>query len=184
MIDMRMRPDPKTGYPDRTYRFHKGPKVYEFGYGLSYTTYSYEFSSVTPNTVQLNQLSNAKTIEDSDSIHYTSVDEMGSDNCEKAKFSAHISVKNSGEMDGKHPVLLFVKQDKAQNGSPVKQLVGFQTVSEKAGENSRLVFEISPCEHLSSANEEGLMMIEERSRYLVVGDFVVLFGGYNYMFLF
>ncbi|XP_016451673.1 putative beta-D-xylosidase 7 [Nicotiana tabacum] len=171
MTDMRMRPNPATGYPGRTYRFYKGPKVFEFGYGLSYTTYSYEFNSATPKTVQLNQLSTAKTVQDSDSIRYVSVEEMGIDNCEKAKFSAHVSVKNSGEMDGKHPVLLFVKQDdKVQNGSPVKQLVGFQSVSLKAGENSEIVFEISPCEHLSSANEDGLTMIEEGSRYLVVGD--------------
>ncbi|XP_009592501.1 probable beta-D-xylosidase 7 [Nicotiana tomentosiformis] len=171
MTDMRMRPNPATGYPGRTYRFYKGPKVFEFGYGLSYTTYSYEFSYGTPKTVQLNQLSTAKTVQGLDSIRYTSVEEMGIDNCEKAKFSAHVSVKNSGEMDGKHPVLLFVKQDeKVQNGSPVKQLVGFQSVSLKAGENSEIVFEISPCEHLSSANEDGLMMIEEGSRYLVVGD--------------
>ncbi|PHT50760.1 putative beta-D-xylosidase 6 [Capsicum baccatum] len=170
MTDMRMRPDPKTGYPGRTYRFYKGPKVYEFGYGLSYTTYSYEFNSATPNTIQLNQLSTSKTVEGSGSIRYTSVDEIGSDNCEKAKFSAHVSVRNSGEMDGKHPVLLFLKNDKAQYGSPIKQLVGFQSVRLKAGENSQLVFEISPCEHLSSANEDGLRMIEEGSRYLVVGD--------------
>lgn len=171
MTDMRMRPNPATGYPGRTYRFYKGPKVFEFGYGLSYTTYSYEFSYGTPKTVQLNQLSTAKTVQGLDSIRYTSVEEMGIDNCEKAKFSAHVSVKNSGEMDGKHPVLLFVKQDdKVQNGSPVKQLVGFQSVSLKAGENSEIVFEISPCEHLSSANEDGLTMIEEGSRYLVVGD--------------
>ncbi|CAN4122250.1 unnamed protein product [Withania somnifera] len=142
MIDVRMRPDPKTGYPGRTNRFYKGPKVYKFGYGLSYTTYSF-----TP-------IINCK--DSSDSIRYTSVDEMGTDNCEKAKFSAHVSVMNSGEMDGKRPVLLFVKQDKTQNGSPIKQLIGFQS--------------ISPCEHLRSANEDALMMIEEGTRYLVVGD--------------
>lgn len=35
--DMRMRPDPESGYTGRTYRFYTGPApVYEFGHGLSY----------------------------------------------------------------------------------------------------------------------------------------------------
>ena len=35
--DMRMRPDPATDYPGRTYRFYAGPEpVYPFGHGLSY----------------------------------------------------------------------------------------------------------------------------------------------------
>lgn len=58
MTDMRMRHDQGSGYPGRTYshRFYNGLKVYEFGYGLSYTNYSYAFKRSTPNTVNLNQL--------------------------------------------------------------------------------------------------------------------------------
>ncbi len=39
MFDMSMRPS--TTNPDRTYKFYTGQPVYEFGYGLSYTTFSY-----------------------------------------------------------------------------------------------------------------------------------------------
>ncbi len=40
MLDMRMRPSNVS--PGRTYKFYTGQPVYEFGYGLSYTTFSYQ----------------------------------------------------------------------------------------------------------------------------------------------
>eukprot|EP01018_Ginkgo_biloba_P015514 Gb_39728 [translate_table: standard] len=40
MTDMNMRPNSTSGYPGRTYRFYTGETVYEFGYGLTYTTFS------------------------------------------------------------------------------------------------------------------------------------------------
>ncbi|KAJ8530847.1 hypothetical protein K7X08_023728 [Anisodus acutangulus] len=46
ITDMRMRPISSAGYPGRTCRFYNGTKVYDFGYGLSYTSYSYMFASV------------------------------------------------------------------------------------------------------------------------------------------
>ncbi|KAF5955449.1 hypothetical protein HYC85_008305 [Camellia sinensis] len=170
MTDMRMRPEPSTGYPGRTYRFYNGRKVFEFGYGLSYSKYSYEFMSVTQNKLSLNRLLTTKAIEDSDSIRYLSVSDIGGETCKKANFSAVVGVKNHGEMNGKHPVLLFVRHAKPRNGSPVKQLVGFHSVSLKAGERAEVEFVLNPCEHLSRANEEGLMVIEKGLRYLLVGD--------------
>ncbi|GAA0157455.1 glucosidase [Lithospermum erythrorhizon] len=170
MTDMRMRPNPTSGYPGRTYRFYKGKKVFEFGYGLSYTTYAYEFTSATHNTLLLNQMSTIKPFTNKDLSRYISVAEMGTESCDKVKFSAFLRVENSGEMAGKHPVLLFVRHEKYSNEHPVKQLVGFQSVSLNANETAEINFVISPCEHLSRANEDGLMLIEEGYHYLVVGD--------------
>ena len=45
MTDMNMRADPSRGYPGRTYRFYTGDVVYGFGYGLSYSKYSYSILS-------------------------------------------------------------------------------------------------------------------------------------------
>lgn len=167
MTDMRMRPEPKSGYPGRTYRFYTGKKVFEFGYGLSYSSYSYEFLSVTQNRLYLNQTSTSHVFKNSD---YMFVSELGTDFCKAKKFSATIGVRNGGAMAGKHPVLLFVKKVKASKGSPMKRLVGFQSVHLDAGESTNIEFVLSPCEHLSKANKDGLMVMEKDTHLLVVGD--------------
>ncbi|KAL0450091.1 UNVERIFIED_CONTAM: putative beta-D-xylosidase 6 [Sesamum latifolium] len=43
MSDMNMRADPSRNYPGRTYRFYLGKRIYGFGYGLSYTSFTYNF---------------------------------------------------------------------------------------------------------------------------------------------
>lgn len=170
MTDMRMRPQPSTGYPGRTYRFYIGKKVYPFGYGLSYSKYSYKFVSVTQNQLDLSPLS-VVTQGVGNSSNHLLVSEMGAELCEKVKFSATIGVQNHGKMAGKHPVLLFVRNSrKRRNGVAMKQLVGFQSVSLNGGEKAEVEFVLNPCEHLSRANEDGLMAIEAGSRYLVVGN--------------
>ncbi|KAL6493164.1 hypothetical protein OROGR_032923 [Orobanche gracilis] len=170
MTDMRMRPEPSLGYPGRTYRFYTGKKVFEFGYGLSYSTYSYEFISSTPNTTHLNQLVPRFGDGSSSSTGYLSVAEIGEDACETLKFSTHVGVENTGDMAGKHPVLLFVRHATPRNGGFVKQLVGFETVSLNAGERTEVEFVLNPCEHLSTANEDGVMVIEKGYIHLMVED--------------
>ncbi|XP_061345919.1 probable beta-D-xylosidase 7 [Gastrolobium bilobum] len=170
MTDMRMRADPSNGYPGRTYRFYKGPKVYEFGYGLSYSKYSYEFVSVTHDKLHFNQSSTHLMVENSETIRYKLVSELGEETCQSMSVSVTVGVKNHGSMVGKHPVLLFMRPGKQKTGSPVKQLVGFKSVMLDAGEMNQVGFELSPCEHLSRANEAGLNVIEEGSHFLLVGD--------------
>ncbi|RDX62458.1 putative beta-D-xylosidase 7, partial [Mucuna pruriens] len=170
MTDMRMRADPASGYPGRTYRFYTGPKVYEFGYGLSYTNYSHSLLSVSHTTLRINQSSTHLTAQNSETIRYKLVSELGEETCKSASLTVTFGVTNHGNMAGKHPVLLFVRQGKPRNGNPVKQLVGFQSVKLKAGETGQVGFELNPCEHFSRANEAGSMLIEQGSYFLVVED--------------
>ncbi|KAG6438178.1 hypothetical protein SASPL_103115 [Salvia splendens] len=176
MTDMRMRSDLKSGYPGRTYRFYKGPKVFEFGYGLSYTTYSYEFKQSTPNTIKLNHLTGAFHAMDeslssnSSSIRALSVSKIGADNCEMLKFSARVGVENIGSMAGRHAVLLFARHERTGEGRPIKQLVGFESVSLNPRQRDEIEFVLNPCEHLTTAKIDGSMVIEEGYRYLVVED--------------
>ncbi|KAL8232626.1 hypothetical protein R6Q57_002404 [Mikania cordata] len=177
MTDMRMRPQPSSGYPGRTYRFYTGPTIFRFGYGLSYSNYTYNFTSVTQTKLFLTQISSTNaTFQNSDSVHYTPVMDTDTEPCKKAKFLAKVEIQNHGEMDGKHAVLLFVKQNKDQNehgienGKPLMQLVGFESVKTIAGKRVEVEFVVSPCEHFRTANEDGLMVVEEGSYYLAVGD--------------
>ncbi|KAF2291522.1 hypothetical protein GH714_025105 [Hevea brasiliensis] len=141
MTDMRMRPDYSSGYPGRTYRFYKGQNVFEF----------------------------VHVIDNSDSVRSTLVSELGTEFCKESEFSVRVGVENQGEMAGKHPVLLFVRQARHGNGRPRKQLIGFKSVILSAGERAEIEFELSPCEHFSRVNEVGLKAMEEGTHFLVVG---------------
>lgn len=170
MTDMRMRADPSKGYPGRTYRFYRGRKVFEFGHGLSYTTYKYKFTSVPQKSLNLNSVGSAKVAKNFDSMRNVVVADMESESCKTMQFLATVGVKNEGDMEGKHPVLLYTRQENTTNGSPMKKLVGFESVNLKAGEKTEVLFNFSPCEHLSRADEDGLMVVEEGTHFLVVGD--------------
>ncbi|KAK1431272.1 hypothetical protein QVD17_07728 [Tagetes erecta] len=162
MTDMRMRPDPSSGYPGRTYRFYKGKTVYDFGYGLSYSTHSYKFVSGTQNKVFINP--NQASHETASGEGQVLVSGIGVELCERVKFSAVVEVQNDGRASN-HTVLLYAKWD--SNG---QQLVGFKRVSLGAMERGEVKFVVKPCEHFSRANEDGLMVMEAGSHSLVVGD--------------
>ncbi|KAK8479106.1 hypothetical protein V6N13_054129 [Hibiscus sabdariffa] len=170
MTDMRMRPEPSSGYPGRTYRFYQGPKVFEFGYGLSYSNYTYEILPVKQNKVYLNNQISSQLFENLSTPGYIPVSKIGTKVCDKITYPVTVRVQNNGELAGKHPLLLFVRPEKKSNGKPVKQLVAFQSVNLNAGERGDIELELRPCEHLSSANEDGLMVIEEGSYFLSIGD--------------
>nr|GMD52130.1 probable beta-D-xylosidase 7 [Ipomoea batatas] len=163
MTDMRMRPENSTGYPGRTYRFYTGPKVFEFGYGLSYTNHLYKFTSVTQNNLHLTHFSSTPKTS-------VSVSEIQPEICRVAAFSAKVRVQNDGKIASKHPVLLFLRQDRRGQRDPIKQLVGFQSVKLNAGESSEIEFVVNPCEHFSKASENGSMVIERGKYFLVVED--------------
>ncbi|KAF2296801.1 hypothetical protein GH714_002080 [Hevea brasiliensis] len=85
MTDMRMRADSSSGYPGRTYRFYEGRKVFEFGYGLSYSNYSYELVSVTPNKIILRSSTHHKT-ERSNPNGHKLVSELERNSVKRASF--------------------------------------------------------------------------------------------------
>lgn len=171
MTDMRMRADPSTGYPGRTYRFYNGSTVFKFGYGLSYTKYSYTFNFVSRITQHFLQSSTHESVvRTSGPVGYISVSDLGTDSCKNIQFPARVKVSNIGGREGKHPILLFVRNEKVGSDRPRKQLVGFQSVRLKRKQTVEVKFVVNPCEHLSHGNEAGSMVIEKGRRYLVVGD--------------
>ncbi|XP_060200718.1 probable beta-D-xylosidase 7 [Lycium barbarum] len=169
MTDMRMRPVSSAGYPGRTYRFYNGPKVYEFGYGLSYTSYSYGFSSVNQDKVHFMNLKANKETE-TDFVPSVAVSDIGSELCNNAIITVKVEVKNQGEMAGKHPVLLFLKHSSTMDEVPRKTLIGFKSVNLEAGENTHIAFDVKPCEHFTRANRNGSLVIDEGKYFLLVGD--------------
>ncbi|KAJ6847379.1 putative beta-D-xylosidase 7 [Iris pallida] len=177
MTDMRMRPDPKTGYPGRTYRFYTGTPVFKFGYGLSYSTYSYEFAAAPRSSLYLNKSVSLGAVvveseEEEEEGRHTSYDLAGMEprHCAELEFSATVRVRNRGAMGGRHPVLLFLRRPSARGGRPRTQLVGFESVHLAAEGEADVDFVLRPCEHLSLVSEDGRRLVDGGSHFLVVGD--------------
>ncbi|XP_002527213.3 probable beta-D-xylosidase 6 [Ricinus communis] len=172
MNDMNMRANPNRGYPGRTYRFYTGERVYGFGEGLSYTNYAYKFLSA-PSKLSLSgslTATSRKRIlhQRGDRLDYIFIDEISS--CNSLRFTVQISVMNVGDMDGSHVVMLFSRVPQVSEGTPEKQLVGFErinTVSHKSTETSIL---LDPCKHLSIANGQGKRIMPVGSHVLLLGD--------------
>ncbi|VAH49630.1 unnamed protein product [Triticum turgidum subsp. durum] len=173
MTDMNMRADPSRGYPGRTYRFYTGDVVYGFGYGLSYTKYSYNFLQ-GPNRISLSHspvpglISRKPAYTRRDGLDYVQVEDIAS--CESLVFSVHISVTNEGAMDGSHAVLLFTRSKSRVPGFPLKQLVGFERVYTAAGRSTNVEIKVDPCKHMSAANTEGRRVLLLGSHHVMVGD--------------
>ena len=97
----------------RTYRYFRGEPLFPFGYGLSYTKFTYRNLNV-PDEVQI-----------------------GDD----VKLS--VEVGNSGGVAGEEVVQLYVKNVAGGETAPIRSLQGFQRVSLKPGEKMTVEFTLS-----------------------------------------
>jgi beta-glucosidase len=88
--------------------------LYPFGYGLSYTTFSY--SDITLNS---------KTLKPG------------------GKITASVNVTNTGTRSGKETVQLYTRQMIGSISRPVKELKGFQQIMLEPGETRKVTFPIS-----------------------------------------
>ncbi|KAL6903445.1 hypothetical protein ACP4OV_004258 [Aristida adscensionis] len=171
MNDMNMRADASRGYPGRTYRFYTGDVVYPYGYGLSYSKYSYSILQA-PKKISLSLSSARNLIKPmyirKDGLEHVKTEDIAS--CEALKFSVRISVSNHGGMDGSHAVLLFARSKSNVPGFPIKQLVGFERVHTAAGGVNNVEITVDPCKHMSAANPEGVRVLLLGLHVLTAGD--------------
>jgi beta-glucosidase len=116
----------------RTYRYYAGKPLYGFGFGLSYTTFSY--SNLTRST---------KAVEAGNPL------------------TAKVQVRNSGHVAGDEVVELYLAAPRSGNEglSPRIQLAGFQRISLKAGESRTVSFELSPRD-LSQVDAKGVRSVQ------------------------
>ena len=104
---------------------------FPFGYGLSYTTFSYSNISI-------------------DNTSFTADDII----------KVSVDVTNTGEVDGKESVLLFSSDLVASLSPDVRRLRGFEKVSLRPGEVQTVTFDIKG-EDLAFVNEKGKWTLEE-----------------------
>jgi beta-glucosidase len=96
----------------RTYRYFEGKPLYPFGYGLSYTTFSYRGLTLPKNAFHAGD-----------------------------PLTAEVTVTNTGEREGDEVVQLYLSFPKVP-GAPLRALRGFKRVQLKAGESQKVRFEL------------------------------------------
>lgn len=97
----------------KTYRYFEGKPLYEFGYGLSYTTFKYSNLSL-PTELPTNQ-----------SVEVT------------------VDVTNTGKMGGDEVVQLYISHSGLPFNTPIRSLKGFQRVSLEQGETRKVRFTLN-----------------------------------------
>lgn len=88
--------------------------LYPFGFGLSYTTFSYSDISLSSTSLKGNQT-----------------------------LTASVTVTNTGKADGKEVVQLYIRDMVGSVTRPVKELKSFQKISLKAGETKTISFKVT-----------------------------------------
>ena len=106
----------------RTYRYFAGQPLYPFGYGLSYTTFSYSGLELPQNAIKAG-----------DSL------------------TAEVKVTNTGKREGDEVAQLYLSFPNVA-GAPLRALRGFKRVHLKPGESQTLRFELKDRDlHMVSA---------------------------------
>ncbi|OIV96211.1 hypothetical protein TanjilG_14888 [Lupinus angustifolius] len=163
MTNMNMRADPTTGYPGRSYRFYTGETVFPFGYGMS-------FSGVKHKIVKVPQMVSIPLAQDHvcRSSQCKSL-ELAEEHCQNLAFDIHLEVKNMGEMNSQHTVLLFFSPPDVHN-APRKQLVGIEKVHIAGKSKAQVRFKVDVCKDLSVVDELGNMKVPLGEHLLHIGD--------------
>ncbi|UOG76235.1 beta-glucosidase BglX [Hymenobacter tibetensis] len=101
-------------YKSRYMDFSNDP-LYPFGYGLSYTTFTYGKPELSTTTLSPN-----------------------------ATLDVKVTVQNTGNYDGEEVAQLYIRDMVGSISRPVKELKGFQKVMLKKGESRTLTFKLTP----------------------------------------
>jgi beta-glucosidase len=133
----------ENGNPDDKHGYNP---LYEFGYGLSYTTFAY--SNL--------HLSKAE-LKDNEALTVT------------------VDVKNTGQRAGKESVLLYTSQQYASIAPDTKRLRAFDKVDLQAGETKTVTFKIT-AKDLAFVNDLSKTVTEPGEFKIMIGDQVQSFN--------
>ena len=137
------RPVPEGTKEFRKYQSNyldvRNDPLYPFGYGLSYTTFSY-----SDLLLSATEMSPTGSVE------------------------ASVTVTNTGNVDATEIVQLYIRDLVASVSRPVKELKGFERITLKAGESRKVTFAITP-EMLKFYNYDLKYVLEPGDFSIMVG---------------
>jgi beta-glucosidase len=125
--------------PGRNYVFSSPDPLFPFGFGLSYTQFEYSNMQVSKEEFGMNDI-----------------------------LMVSVDVKNSGKVEGKEVVQLYVNDEFSSVTTPVMVLKRFKKISLKPGETQKVSFNIVP-KDLGLWNEEMQLVTE-------LGKFKLMFA--------
>lgn len=123
----------------RTYRYMQEDPMYPFGYGLSYTSFSYSDLRFSKEKI-----------------------------CTGENFAVKVKVKNTGEMPGDEVVQLYITEMEAPYKTPICSLKSFRRVHLAPGEEKELSFQIDQS-MMESVDDEGYTRLTGGVRKISVG---------------
>eukprot|EP00937_MAST-01D_sp_MAST-1D-sp2_P000103 g103.t1 len=156
--------------PGRTYRFYNSKAVVPFGFGLSFSNWSYSLSSA-PSALSLGGLRAllARTRERTGSTSFPKLSEAEAEAGAQPAGRYAVTVTNTGTVDADEVVLGFVAPPGAgTNGLPLKSLFGFERVHVKAGGSATV--------YLYPAMTAFTRTLLDGTRAALAGDWTVSFG--------
>ncbi|MBI3549712.1 MAG: beta-glucosidase BglX [Elusimicrobia bacterium] len=106
----------KERYVSRYQDLPLGP-LYEFGFGLSYTTFRLSDFALSATSIKPD-----------------------------GRITAKVAVENTGARDGDEVVQLYIRRPSASVTRPVRELKGFKRVSLKPGETREVAFDLGPAD--------------------------------------
>jgi beta-glucosidase len=115
---------------NRTYRYMKNEALYPFGFGLSYTKFSYSDIILSRNRINVG-----------DSL------------------KCSVKVKNTGQYESDEVVQLYLKDVEASVEVPKWQLAGVRRIHLKPGEETQVEFNVSP-RQMALIDNEGRCVLE------------------------
>lgn len=114
---------------------------FPFGYGLSYTNFSFGPTSIATAHLSAGELNRALHTKDGVAI------------------AAEADVQNTGARSGDEVVQLYIRLQGTSTAQPVRALKGFQTVTLSPGESRRVKFDLRP-EDLAIWNDRNQFAVE------------------------
>ena len=125
----------------RYYDYKDMPVRYPFGHGLSYTSFEYSDMTVSSSSI---------SVED--------------------ELTVSVNITNTGKIEGKEVIQLYVTDNECSVVRPIRELKGFEKVSLKPGESRKIVFKLNRRAFAFYCEQSHDWLVEE-------GDFTISLGS-------